>query len=103
MAPLSATQSMINYQTRDNWIVTFASPITNLKLYCKWWRDADYIFDQPFSILSGATGLSNVGNTLTVSGGWGNGILEFSVPITTLSVNSNWIGASAQLMTFGDF
>ena len=101
VAPLSATQSMVDYGTGDDWTVTFASPITNLKLYCKWWRDADYLFDQPFSILSGATGLSNVGNTLTVSGGWGNGILEFTGSITTLTVNSDWIGGSTQIMTFG--
>ncbi|MEN9656418.1 MAG: hypothetical protein RL311_1399, partial [Bacteroidota bacterium] len=85
----------------DDWTITFASPITNLRLYSKYWRAADYTFDNAFSILSGS-GLSSNGNILTVNG-WGNGIIQFSSPITSLSLNSSEgsNNQSGQIMTFG--
>ena len=101
-APLSETQMLVGYSVSDDWTLTFASPVSDLKLYCRYWRAADYVFDQPFSILSGS-GLVANNNTLTVNG-WGNGVLEFAGPITTLNVNSNQVigqNDSSQIMTFG--
>jgi hypothetical protein len=102
-APLSATQSMGGISHGDDWVVTFASPITNLKLYLKYWRTASYVFDQPLTVLSGTGFTSPNSNTISVSG-WGNGIIQFAGPITTLSVNSSASlinDASGQIVTFG--
>jgi hypothetical protein len=56
-APLSVTQNLTEIAVSDDWTITFASPITNLRLYSKYWRAADYTFNNAFSILSGS-GLS---------------------------------------------
>jgi hypothetical protein len=101
VAPLSETQTLTDYPSDSNWTITFASPISNLKLYCKYWRTGDYTFDNSFSILSGS-GLSKIGKTLTVNGTWGNGIVEFVEPITALNlINTTYLGGSYQVMTFG--
>jgi hypothetical protein len=102
-APLSINQDMGEIAHGDDWVITFAAPISNLKLYLKYWRTASYVFDQPLSILSGTGFTSPNSNTISLSG-WGNGIIEFIGPITTLSVNSSASlvnDASGQLVTFG--
>jgi hypothetical protein len=101
-APLSVLQNIGGLSHGDDWVVTFASPITNLKLYCKWWRVADYVFDQPFTLLSGS-GLTRTNSTTLTVSGWGNGIIQFAGPVTTLTVNSSADlinDASGQLITF---
>ena len=101
--PLSATQSLGGISHGDDWVVTFAAPIVNLKLYVKYWRAASYTFNQPLSILSGSGITSPNSTTITVTG-WGNGIVQFAGPVTTLSVNSSADlvnDASGQIMTFG--
>jgi hypothetical protein len=102
-APLSATQAMGGISHGDDWVVTFASPITNLKLYLKYWRTANYVFDKPLTILSG-TGFTSPNSTTIAVSGWGNGIIQFAGPVTTLSVNSSASlinDASGQIVTFG--
>jgi hypothetical protein len=105
-APLSATQNSGTISHGDDWVVTFASPVSDLKLYCKYWRTASYVFDQPLTLLSSGNGLTSP-NSTTVSVGanaWGNGIVQFAGPITTLSVNSSASlinDASGQILTFG--
>jgi len=105
-APLSATQNSGTISHGDDWVVTFASPVSDLKLYCKYWRTASYVFSQPLTLLSSGNGLTSP-NSTTVSVGanaWGNGIIQFAGPITTLSVNSSAsliYDASGQILTFG--
>jgi hypothetical protein len=90
---LSATQQTSYFMSGSSWTVTFDSPISNLKLYV-YWRSGGiggssfYQFDQAFSIASGSTGMTNSGNNLNISG-WGKGILEFSGPITTLTLSAD--------------
>ena len=101
-APLSATQNIGGLSHGDDWVVTFASPITNLKLYCRYWRVANYVFDQPFTLLSGS-GLTRTNSTTLTVSGWGNGIIQFAGPVTSLTVNSSADlinDASGQLITF---
>jgi hypothetical protein len=105
-APLSATQNSGTISHGDDWVVTFASPISDLKLYCKYWRPASYVFSQPLTLLSSGNGLTSPNsNTVTVgANAWGNGIIQFAGPITTLSVNSSASlinDASGQILTFG--
>ena len=105
-APLSATQNSGTISHGDDWVVTFASPISDLKLYCKYWRTASYVFSQPLTLLSSGNGLTSPNsNTVTVgANAWGNGIVQFAGPITTLSVNSSASlinDASGQILTFG--
>jgi len=103
--PLSATQETSYFMSGSSWTVTFNSPISNLKLYV-YWRASGiggssfYRFDQAFSIASGSTGMTNSGNDLNISG-WGKGILEFSGPITTLTLSADGTSCcSGHTMTF---
>jgi len=99
---LSISQPMIAYAVSDDWKVVFLSEIANLKIFCKFWRPGNYVFDQPFTIVSG-TGLTKSSNTLTVVSGFGNGIIEFAGPITELNVDSDQDiinNRSGQLLTF---
>jgi hypothetical protein len=103
--PLSATQQTSLFMSGSSWTVTFNSPISNLKLYV-YWRGSGiggssfYRFDQAFSIASGSTGMTNSGNDLNISG-WGKGILEFSGPITTLTLSADGSSCcSSHTMTF---
>ena len=60
---LVASQESLDYSFDENWIANFSAPVTNLMLYCKFWRGPnnggadppifEYEFDQPFTILSG--------------------------------------------------
>ena len=45
---------------------------------------------QAFSILNGSNGLSKTTNTLNITG-WGQGILEFTNPITTLNLTADGV------------
>ncbi|MHA8078560.1 beta strand repeat-containing protein [Aquirufa antheringensis] len=102
---LSSTQSAILAPSGSSWRVTFASPIPNLKLYV-YWRSSGiggstlYQFDQAFSILSGSNGLTKTSNTLNITN-WGQGILEFTSPVTTLNLTADGTSCcSSQSMTF---
>jgi hypothetical protein len=105
-AQLSSSQSAVIVPSGSSWQVVFDAPISNLKLYT-YWRAVGiggsdtYQFDQPFSILSGSSGLTKTGNILNISG-WGQGILEFSSPITTLTLTADGIHCcSGHSLTFG--
>ena len=104
--PLSASQETTYFMSGSSWTVTFDSPISNFKLYV-YWRSQGYggssfyQFNQPFTIATGSTGLTNSGNNLNVTG-WGKGILEFSAPITALTLSANGTSCcSGHTMTFG--
>ena len=103
---------IIVYGTRSDWSATFSQPVSNLLLYAAAWRGPEgevdpvsYTFSQPFTIVSGMTAASSVGNTLTIAdlpNNYGRGILRFSGPITSLSVASNSpSGNNEQGLTFG--
>lgn len=110
---LAAAQECLDYSFDTNWSATFSSPVTDLLLYCKFWRGPnngsvdpptfDYEFDQPFTIVSGFGNSSVSGNTLVVpSDLFQDGILRFSGAVTSVSVLSNNANsASRQGLTFG--
>jgi hypothetical protein len=99
VAPLDSSQSSIDYDWGDDWTITFSSPISNLRIYAHYWRTGSFVFDQPFDILSGASAMTSLSDTVFVSGGWGHGIIEFPGPISTLSVDAIPGGFSGQIMT----
>lgn len=110
---LSATQETLHYAFDENWTASFAAPVTDLLLYCKFWRGPNqgptdppvftYEFDRPFTILTGFGNASVVGNTLHVPNTvFQDGILEFTGTHTSLSqLSNNANNASRQALTFG--
>ncbi len=50
-ASLNSRQTMFEIDANSNWTVTFDFPVSNLRLYCKFWRTTEVEFDQPFTIL----------------------------------------------------
>ncbi len=111
---LSASQETLHYAFDENWTASFGAPVTDLLLYCKFWRGPNngpnfdppvfmYEFDRPFTILTGLGNASVVGNTLHVpSTIFQDGILKFSGSHTSLSqISNNANSASRQVLTFG--
>jgi hypothetical protein len=108
-APLSSSQETIIYNINSDWTATFSDPVSDLLLYPVFWRGISangpdpvtYEFDQPFTILSG-TGATVVGNTLSVpQSGFFNGVIQFSGPVSSLTVNTSATNVSEQVLTFG--
>lgn len=102
-APLSSSHPSIDYENNSNWSITFDTPIENLKLYCKFWRNTEVSFNHSFTILSGSTNLQNPSGNQLNTVQFANGVIEFSNPITTLSLTTISGGASGshQVLTFG--
>lgn len=109
-APLSSSQELIAYSVNSDWTATFSNPVSDLLLYPRFWRGVaaggpdpvTYEFDQPFTILSGLTGATVVGNTLSApQNAFHNGVIQFSGPVSSLTVNTSATGGSFQGLTFG--
>ena len=100
-APLGSSEQLFTFIADENWTVTFDSPISNLRLYCRFWRSGLYDFDQPFIILSGnenfESPIDNQLRTITFS----HGIIEFVSPITTLNLIALGGHNAYQAITFG--
>jgi hypothetical protein len=109
--PLSANQVVVEYETLSDWTATFDPPVENLLLYVKFWRGVlggpdpvTYQFDRPFTVLSGLGGttVSNGNTVLSVpSSFFSDGILQFTGPVGSLSVQTNSNSGNAQDLTFG--
>jgi len=83
---------MARYRANSNWTATFSSAVSDLGLYANQWNPGTYTFNQSVAILSGlsATGVTLVGNVLTIpTGQLGNGILQFSAPVSSFSVTAS--------------
>lgn len=113
-ARLSPDTVTFNFSTRSDWTATFDPPVENLLLYVVFWRGVaggppdiiTYDFDQPFTLLSGLGGTtaSNGNTRLSVRPDiFAEGILEFTGPVSSLSVLTNSDTFSAQALTFGVF
>jgi hypothetical protein len=108
-APLSPALPSVDYTSSSGWTITFSDPVSDLLLYTIWWRGVDglstpatfsYTFDASFAILSGETGVTQVGGALQIPNTlWGNGILRFSGPLTSLSVTTDFSDGSYQALT----
>ncbi|MGK7885544.1 MAG: PEP-CTERM sorting domain-containing protein [Crocosphaera sp.] len=109
-APLSSSQETIAYGVNSDWTATFSDPVSDLLLYPVFWRGSGaggpdpvtYEFNQPFTILSGLTGATVVGNTLSVpQSGTFSGVIQFTGPVNSLTVNTSATGLTGQVLTFG--
>jgi hypothetical protein len=114
-APLSNVTA-ISYGASDSWTTTLSKPLPDLFLYVDVWRGAyngsipdpptHYTFSLPFTVLSGLSGAGINGNTLTLPDTQNgiktfyNGIIRFSGPVTSLSVVSDGLNESGQVLTF---
>lgn len=108
---LLADQECLDYSFDQNWTATFSSPVTDLLLYCKFWRGPNpgapptfrYEFDQPFTIVAGLGAATVSGNELQLpTNSFHDGILRFSGPVSTLSqISNNANSGSRQALTFG--
>lgn len=100
-APISGTTATFQVQANDNWTVTFNQPIPNLRLYCRWLRTTLIEFDQPFTILSSDGTFTNPTENQLNSTLWANGIIEFTNPVTSLSLTYLSGDTFAIAYTFG--
>ncbi|SMF97052.1 PEP-CTERM protein-sorting domain-containing protein [Methylomagnum ishizawai] len=103
---LASSQQALYYADGSNWSITFASPVTDLLLYEASWRGGPtFTFNHAFTILTGNSSVSSTSTTLTTPGSFAtytNGILQFTGPITSLSITgvSNATGG-LDALTFG--
>lgn len=110
-APLSSNQVVFDYPALSDWTATFDPPVANLLLYIKFWRGVaggpdpvTYQFDRPFTVLSGLGGttVSNGNTVLSVPGSiFSDGILQFTGPVNSLSIQTNADNTNRQELTFG--
>ena len=107
-APLSSSTECIDYSFNSDWTITFNDEAQSVKLYMLYWRGlgatvnpVTYIFDKPFTVLSGLSGVTVDGNILSIPNDiWANGIIEFDGKISDITIETNGSLDSRQLMTF---
>jgi hypothetical protein len=99
-APLSGSQESVLFQRSSDWSATFGTPASDLLVYGYAWKLGNYTFNTAFSILDGFETATINGNTLELPAGNHNGILSFSSPLTSLTVDSTSVGILTQGLTF---
>ena len=114
-APLGSSVETLFYGGQSDWRLALSQPVPQLFLYVDAWRGnlfdggvdppTNYVFSQPFTILSGLNGAGTSGNTLTLPDDATNaayyyGVLRFDGPITNLSVDSSMAFNGSLSMTF---
>jgi len=102
-APLSTTETSLDYSHNSNLSISFSSPVERLRLYLVYWRTGTYLLNRPFEIKSGSS-FTQSGNEITVSGGFGSGVIEFTEPVSSLEILSSAYGSgsySSQILQFG--
>jgi hypothetical protein len=114
-ARLFSSTRTLTYEAASDWTATFDPPVENLLLYVVGWRGSfggpaivTYDFDQPFVVLSGlnVATVSNGNTRLSIpdaNGIFAEGILQFTGPVSSLSVETNADNTSFQNLTFGVF
>jgi hypothetical protein len=116
-APVGPARAL-SYGPASDWTVTFDSPVTGLLLIVDVWRGnyreivvdptSTYTFNQPFSVASGLSGASILGNTLSLpdrgdQASFYNGVLFFPGTFSSLSVDATTPPFFfAQNITFAD-
>jgi hypothetical protein len=98
---LGASQAGIIINNNQDTTFTFASPVSNLLLYGRFWRGTActgtgaYTFNHTPTIKSGFGSTTVSGNNLTVgTSAYGNGILSFAGPLTILTVANDCTDSS---------
>jgi hypothetical protein len=89
-APLSASQPCFEYaiNATGSLTITFATPITNLKLYLVYWRNQQATFNHNYNLISGTLAQVVSANEISTTS-YSHAVLEFPGPITTLIINRN--------------
>jgi hypothetical protein len=99
-APLPGFVAVNDYGQSSDWVLTLSQPVSKLYVYMCFWRQSNYTFSQPFTLLSGGVGATVSGTTLVPGATFTSGILEFD-NVTTLSVVDDGACCGAkQQMTF---
>ena len=109
-APIGVQDCLI-YSAHDNWEAAFTPAIRGLLWYGQLTRGlsgsiggvpTDYTFSHPFTILSGYSGATVVGNTLSLpTGSFHSGVLHFAGEISTLTCTTTCTEPNRQNCTFG--
>jgi hypothetical protein len=102
-APLSTTETSLDYSHNSNLSISFSSPVERLRLYLVYWRTGTYQLNRPFEIKSGSN-FTQSGNEITVSGGFASGVIEFTEPVSSLEILSSAYNSgsySRQILQFG--
>lgn len=107
-------QQSVEYLNLSDITWTFASPVSGVGIYARYFRNATfsgpqnnlYPFSQAPTIQSGLAGATVSGNDLNVAGtsGYISGIIYFAGPLTTLTMSSGNVNPSnngIQLYTIG--
>lgn len=100
-ARLSVAQGVLDYEQQSDFAIRLNHPVKGLMLYLVAWRPSTYTFSKPFTRLSGLTGATITGNTLTTAAGFTEGILQFSEPLSSFSVSTPSGNVSRQDLTLG--
>lgn len=108
-APSSTEAEVVEFAASNDWTATFGEAVDDLLLYVHYWRGelagvnpVTYEFNAPFVIESGLGNATVNGNTLSVPDHSDHvGILRFTQPVTSLTVNSNSSVEHGHAMTFG--
>jgi len=86
------SQTDVEYGSSNQITITFASAVSDLSMYLYYWRTAgtqgyaDYTFSEAFTTNASFSG-STAGGIVVVTGtGFSNGILNFTGPVTTLTI-----------------
>ncbi len=103
-APGSATQQSVSYASDSGFTITFASAISGLFLADIYFRgpysdvaNPTYTFDSGFTIASGDSSATVSGDSLVASpSSYNSGLLDFSGPITELTMTTNLPTVSVQ-------
>jgi hypothetical protein len=100
---------VISYAARSDWRAEFSEPVEDLLLYLGAWRGVaepmsltTYVFDQPFTVVSGLENATQFGTALLVPNTtFHSGIIRFTDPVQSLQLDTNASAQSAQFLTFG--
>jgi len=108
--PLGATQECVDYGVLSDWSLALSEPVAAIYLYARYWRGPNagsspvqYVFDAPFSVLSGITEGSQT-DEVTLSlppPNYDHGVLVFRGPIDALAVATDATLTNRTDVTFG--
>ena len=91
-APGSVSQQTVSYSVNSAVVTaTFSQPVSGIRLYLVFWRpDITFTFSEPFTVSSGLTTSTVSRDQITTPpSAFGDGIIEFTGPVSSLTITSN--------------